>query len=52
MVKRHPRLRFTVIVLGPSAVAVLALAAAMLATASTASPSDSAVDPYASALRP
>jgi hypothetical protein len=52
MVKRHPRLRFTVIVLGPSAVAVLALAAAMLATASTASPSDSAVDPYASALLP
>jgi len=52
MVKRHPRLRVTVIVLGPSAVAVLALAAAMLATAPTASPGDSAVDPYASALRP
>jgi hypothetical protein len=52
MVKRHPRLRVTVIVLGPSAVAVLALAAAMLATASTASPGDSAVDPYASALLP
>jgi len=52
MVNRRPRLRFTVIVLGPSAVAVLALAAAMLATASTASPSDSAVDPYASALLP
>ena len=37
---------------GVSPRGALALAAAMLATASTTSPTDSAVDPYASALRP
>jgi len=50
--KPHPRLRAAGIVLGPAAVAAIALAAAMLATAATNGPADSAVDPYASALRP
>lgn len=51
-VDSRPRLRTAVIFLGPAAVAALALAAAMFATASTASTTDSAADPYASAPHP
>ena len=51
-VRSRPWLRTAAIVLAPAAVAALALAAALLATAMTAGPADSVADPYASAMLP
>ena len=51
-IRSRPRLCMAALVLAPAGAAALALAAAMMSTATIAGPADSTTDPYASAVVP